>query len=358
MKKLSPVVLLFLVAFVILHGTAVATDYTTPIPLLELGEDTYFGVQGGLYPNGQNVPPAAYLAQLESVAATLAGDSQLVIVGIGPSIMQNSISGFAPFLNNPEVNDSIIFVDGSLGSNQQRFEDPDYFGWDVGIDRLPSPLTAADVDVVFYYNALTGPSGSFPDFVEQAADSFQITYEIIADKFPNVQLVLQNSQHYAGWCGACKAPEPYAYYNGFAVKELIRRRIDGEIGGPLIAWNAYQWDSTWPSSYYSDGLHLSGLGQQATGQLWHDYLSTVSFAAPWYLGGFTPTVTPTAVATGTPTSTPTPSATPTVPVVTETPTPFPSDTPTSLPTSDPTITPTGCGRQGLPCPPTRTPVGG
>lgn len=311
---------------------AQAVDYTQPVALPELGADTFLGAQGGLYPDGQNEPPAAYLAALMAVSGALANNNQIVVVAIGPSIMQNSVSGFAPFLNSLGVNDNIVFVDGSLGSNQQRFEDPDYFGWDVGINRLPPGLTAVDVDIVLYYNALTSPSGSFPDFVQMAAGSFEITYNIINQKYPNVQLILQNSQHYAGWCGQCKAPEPYAHYNGFAVKELIERRINGEINGALIAWNAYHWDDTWLENYYTDGLHLSGLGQQSTGQLWHDYLST-SFNAVWYLDSQPqPTVTPTNTA---------------VFAVTATPSPFPTNTPLP-PTGEPTMTPTergnGCGR--------------
>lgn len=279
-----------------------------------------------------------YLAELNAVASALASDNQIVIVGIGPSIMQNSISGFVPFLNLPFVNDNIIFVDGSLGSNQQRFENPDYFGWNVGINRLPAGLTAADVDVVFYYNALTGPSGTFEQYVQTAANSYELTYDIINQKYPNVQLILQNSQHYAGWCGQCKAPEPYAEWQRYAVDELIERRMSGEISGALIAWNAFQWDDTWPQNHYSDGLHLSGLGQAATGQLWHDYLSSTSFTALWYLedSQSQPTSTPTAI----------PSSTP---EVTVTPSPFPSATPTG----EPTMIPELCGRQQLPCPPTR-----
>lgn len=285
-----------------------------------------------LYPGGYE-PPAGYL---DAAIAQLSGDNQIVIVGIGPSIMQNSLSGFIPFLSRPEVNGNIVFVDGSLGSNQQRFEDPDYPGWNVGINRLPAGLTAADVDIVFYYNQLTGQSGTFEQYVATAADSFELTYDIINDKFPNVRLILQNGQHYAGWCGQCKAPEPYAYWSGYAVKELIARRINGEISGAVIGWNAYQWDDTWPQNYYSDGLHLSGLGQQATGQLWHDYLST-SIHAAWYLNGQPlPTSTPTGTAVST--IQPTPSS---APGVTATPSPFPSSTPTGEPTVMPTV---WCGR--------------
>lgn len=268
-----------------------------------------------------------YLSELNQTAISLSSDNQLVIVGIGPSIMQNSINGFVPFLNLPEVNDNIIFVDGSLGSNQQRFENPDYFGWDVGINRLPAGLTAADVDIVFYYNALTSPSGTMEQYIETAADSYQITYEIINDKYPNVQLILQNSQHYAGWCGQCKAPEPYAEWGKYAVDELIERRMNDEISGALIAWNAFQWDDTWPQNYYTDGLHLSGLGQQATGQLWHDYLSNTSFTAPWYLANGIPQPTSTSTNTA-------------VPGVTPTVTPFPTDTPTVNPEMTPTATAT------------------
>lgn len=347
-KKIIPIIAVGLLLLVI--SVVGATDYTTAVPLPELATDTYLGQQGGLYPQGLNLPPVEYLAELDAVANQLGNDNQVVIVAIGPSIMQNSVNGFMPFLSSPEVNNNIVFVDGTLGSNQQRFVDPDYFGWNTAVTRLAAVgLAPADVDVVFYYNALTSPSGSFADFVQVAADSFGITYGIISDKYPNTKIVLHSSQHYAGWCGQCKAPEPYAYYNGFAVKELIERRINDEISGPLLAWNAYQWNDAWPSSYFSDGLHLSGAGQQATGQLWHDYLSSTSFTASWYLDAPIATPTPSATPLPTATGTITPTDTPTVPVVTVTATATPSPFQTATPIGSPTITPSRGGTCGRSC---------
>ena len=314
------VLCLIIVTFLFAGERVAAVDYTTAVPLPELATDTYNGQQGGLYPGGQNAPPAAYLAQLEAVDCA-AGP----VVVIGMSMAQNAYSGWSNYLGLPEVNDNLITVDGTLGSNQQRFTDPDYFGWTVGISRLPSGYTAADVKCIIYHNAISGPSGEFVAYAEMVRDSFAVTNDIIPQKYPNVELILINSRHY-GYSPTSKQPEPYAYWDGFAVKWLIEQRINCTAAcGPLVAWGTYQWDGAWanhPEYYQADGLHLSGAGKLASGAIWHSYYST-AFMAAWYLDGAQPTATPTLQAT----DIPTPSATPT-----EGPTVTPSLTPTATAT--------------------------
>lgn len=323
----------------LLTGEPTAAQATITLPQI----DFYMGEQGGLYPGGLNTPPAAYLAQLGALATDLADDDQLVVMGLGMSMMQNALAGFGPFLNEPEVNDNLVLINGAIGSNQQRWEDPNYWGWNVGMQALAGAgLTAADVRVVLYHNSWSGPSGTFPEYAEMVRDSFAITMGIIQDKYPNVDLILVNSRHYGGWNDDSKQPEPFAFWEGFSVKWLIEDRISCVSDcGALLAWNAYQWN-TWPSSFglpdgtiwpenyfVADGLHLSQAGQAVSGELWHEYLSGTSFTAAWYLDA--PPATPTPTATATETATPTQTATPT-----ETPTATPTATATA--TSTPTAT--------------------
>jgi hypothetical protein len=208
------------------------------------------------------------------------------------------------------------------------------------------------VDIVIYHNSWSGPSGSFPAYAEMVQASFALTNQHIADKYPNTQLILMNSRHYGGWNDDSKQPEPFAFWEGFSVKWVIEDRINcTAVCGPLVAWNAYQWNAwppsyqipdgtIWPENYFvADGLHLSGQGQVVSGALWHEYLSSASFTAVWYLDEPPATATPTATATETPTptDTATPTATPTA-TATNTPTFTPTATPTE--TATPTATPT------------------
>ena len=349
MGRLKTALLLLALTFLLVGERAAAVDFTTAVPLPLLGTDTYYGQQGGLYPGGENNPPAAYAAELDAVDCT-AGP----VVVIGMSMAQNAYSGWSNFFNLPEVNDDLVVVDGTLGSNQQRFMDPDYFGWNVGISRLPAGTTAADVRCIIYHNAISGPAGEFVPYAESARDAFAVTNDIIAKKYPNVALIYINSRHY-GYSPTSKQPEPFAYWDGFAVKWLIEARISCAADcGPLVDWGAYQWVDEWAnhSEYYQvDGLHLSGAGQLESGAIWHAYYSE---ATHWYLDAPAPTPTPTPDQTDTPTAAPSPSSTPTS-TAAATATAAPTETATPAPTSTAVLnTPTPTATAVCPrdwCPP-------
>lgn len=344
--NIAALTLLILTA-VLLTGKPTAAQ--TAVTLPQIGTDLYSGEQGGLYPDGQNAPPPAYLAELEALAADLADDEQLVVLGLGMSMMQNAMSGWMPFAAGPGTNPNMIVINGAIGSNQQRWADPDNTVWGRGPMMLSQAgLTAADVDIVLYHNSWSGPSGTFPGYAQMVQASFELTNQHIADKYPNTQLILMNGRHYGGWNDNSKQPEPFAFWESFSVKWLIEERINCTADcGPLVAWNAYQWNAwpasyglpdgtLWPQNYFvADGLHLSQAGQQVSGELWHDYLSSTSFTAVWYLDAPPPTATPTATATVT--FTPSPTATPTD---TATPTPTSTPTATATATDTPTATPT------------------
>ncbi|MCA9368232.1 hypothetical protein KC887_08335, partial [Candidatus Kaiserbacteria bacterium] len=361
-----PFLFLILTAVLILSQPALAIDYTTPIPLPELGADTYYGQQGGLWPGGANVPPPAYAAELDAVADALSNDNQLVVLSLGMSMMQNATNGFltAGYASGTTpagtaVNPAFLLLNGAIGSKQQNWESPTNTVWNRGEQVLASAgLTPADVDVILYHNAWAGPSTlPFPDHAVNMLSSLEITMPIIRDKYPNTKMVLVANRHYA-LSPDSKHPEPYAYEEAWSWKWLIANRISCTTDcGPVIAWLANQWIPGWvnrPEYYIYDGLHLSpgpGGGQWASAELWYADMSTISYIAPWYLAGPAPTATPSPTSEPTETVTPSPSSTPietptptetAVPGVTVTPsaTPFPTGAVTPVPTNDPTMTPT------------------
>ncbi|MCB1716173.1 MAG: hypothetical protein KDK05_13690 [Candidatus Competibacteraceae bacterium] len=372
-NNITSLILLVFAAVLLVGERAAAVDYTTPIPLTQLGPDTYYGQQGGLYPGGANEPPAAYAAELDAVAATLAADNKVVVLTLGMSMQQNATNGFltAGYASGTTpagtaVNPNFLMLNGAIGSKQQNWTDPNNSVWNRGTQVLGSVgLNAAAVDVVFYYNAWAGPSSEpFPQHAQTMLASLEVTMGIIRDKYPNAQMILVTNRHYA-LSPTSKHPEPYAYEEGFSWKWLVENRINCTANcGPVIAWLANQWVPGWashPEYYIEDGLHLSpgpGGGQWASAELWYEAMSTTSYIAPWYLVGPPPTATPspTSGPTSTPTATPSPSNTPTmtatptetavptatVPGVTATPsaTPFPADTATPVPTTGATMTPT------------------
>lgn len=367
MKQHEVILYLVLItlAFLLTGEPLRAVDYTTPIPLPQLCGDTYFGQDGCLYPGG-NTPPPAYAAQLDAVAADLANDSQVVVLALGMSMQQNATqgfqqSGYASGITpaGTAVNPAFLLINGAVGSKQQVWVDPNHTVWDRGIQMLDAAgLSSTDVDVVLYHNAWAGPSSEpFPNHALTMQASVQITLGIIADKYPNTQLILVTNRHYA-LSPDSKHPEPFAFEEGFSWKWLVEDRINCTADcGPLVAWLANQWVPDWanrPEYYIYDGLHLSpgpGGGQWASAAIWYDAMSTTSFIAPWYLVGPPPTATatptdgPSPTPSNTPTATLTPTPTETAVGGTVTPTPFPTATATNTATMTATATRGGgCGR--------------
>jgi len=346
--NIAAIMLLILTAVLLVGERAAAVDYTTPIPLTQLGTDTYFGEQGGLYPGGANVPPTAYKSELDQIAISLSTENQVVVLSLGMSMQQNASAGF---LNNgwasgttptgTAVNPAFRFINGAVGSKQQNWVDPNSSVWGRGLTALAQQgLTANDVDVVFYHNAWAGPSSlPFPNHAVNMKESAQITMGLIQEKYPNVQMILVANRHYA-LSPTSKHPEPYAYEEGFSWKWLIEDRINCTADcGVLIAWYAEEWVPDWAnhSEYYvDDGLHLSGAGQAASAEIWYSWMSTLPYIAPWYLAEQGPTATPTL----TPTPGNTPTMTPTAVGGTATSTPFPTATDTPSPDPTGTVIPT------------------
>jgi len=301
------------------RATVYATNYTDPVALPALGQDYYLGEMGGLYPGGSNAVPAAYQTnEIDPAIATLGGDSHIVVLCLGMSNLKHSCDELISRLDGA-VNPAVTIVNGGQPGRAQQ-------AWDgilsdqvwVNADKR---LTQAGespgaVDVVLYFNAWGYPDESdFTTYITTMRGSLQSTMDNIAAHYANTQLIYLTSREYAGFATSNLNPEPWAYWDGFAVKGLIADRINGVSSTPPLLWQAYQWDASWPASYYVDGVHLSAAGLDAAGDLWLAALLT----QPWFAAGPVPTVTPTLVPTVTPTSDPAATATPTA-VFTPTPT--------------------------------------
>lgn len=338
--------ILLLMAALLVGEPAFAVDYTTAVPLDILCGDAYYGEEGCLYP-GSNTPPTGYL---DTAISQLSADDQIVVLCLGMSAMQNMCTGFlnGGYLNAPDVNPAVRFINGAQGGTQQQWTDPNHFVWNKGLNALSAAgLTAPQVDVVIYHNTIGGLSGAFPANALQLQASLSQTMEIIPTKYQNAVLIMAMGRYHAFFADpSSKSPEPHAYESNFSYKWLIADRIAcTENCGPVIAWGPHLWQEPtaelWPQSWYcADGIHLCGSGQQSAGGVWDAKFRSLPYIAPWYLAGPVPTATPTETPgpTNTPTLTPTP--TETVPGVTPTATPFPTATNTPGATMTPTPTAT------------------
>ncbi len=310
-------ILIVVIILSVFASTLFAVDHTEPVPLIDLGNDTYLGEAGGLYPNQSNTPPSDYVTnEIQPIYDLLQNDDHIVVLCLGMSNLKWTCEDFISKAEvNANVNSSIQFFNGGQpGRAQQAWHDPYNPNDDVWVNAnkplLKAGETPGTVDVILYFNAWANPEQqigeNFSIYTDTMLDSLKLTMDNFSIAYPNTQLIYVTSREYGGYATVDLNPDPWAYWDGFAFKRLVEDRINGVIDGPPILWQAYQYDPTWPRSYFKDdGVHLLEPGLDAASQLWLDFYLT----QPWFgivdsppLG--TPTSTPTLTPTPTPTSTP------------------------------------------------------
>lgn len=307
------------------------------IPINDLGTERYLGqFQGGLYPGGSNMPPAAHgaagLAAAWGIGALDAAGNpsptgKYVLLSIGMSNTAQEFCGGnmtdncqpGTFMGraavDPRVNRSnLVIVNGAEGGEDAR-------AWDAPTDpvynrvrdRRLSQLgvTEQQVQAVWLKQANGGPDDSLP---EDAADAYALEQNLgnivrsLKVRYPNLQQVFLSSRIYAGYATTGLNPEPYAYESGFSVKWLIEAQIEQMAGGgidpiagdldyssgaaPWIGWGPYLWADglnprsdglTWErADFAADGTHPAESGRGKVGELLLDHFTTSPFTEPWF----------------------------------------------------------------------------
>lgn len=309
---------------------------TLRIPLTEMGNRTYKGFEGGLYPGGHNHPPDDHTAEgLERAQYIRPLDKngnedphgKIVLMSAGMSNTARAFCGGnatagcweGTFLDqvarDPEVNHStLVIVNGAQNAKDAGiWADPESDVYDVARDARMSLLdvTEEQVQVVWFKQANAGPTVSLPDPESDAHALESYTAEIMRGlkaRYPNLKMVFLSSRTYGGHSTRLLNPEPYAYESGFAMKWLIRKQIDqmrneriasermGDLNYhtavPWMAWGPYLWTDglnprqdglIWePEDVISDGVHPSERGIQKVGTLLLDFFKTSPFTRCWF----------------------------------------------------------------------------
>jgi hypothetical protein len=224
----------------------------------------YKGFEGGLYPGGQNTPPAAHWkAGLKAAASVVplnadgqpATDGKIVVLSCG---MSNTTMEYQFFVKkgmaDPERNPHVVIVDGAQGGKTaQVTANPAAPYWKVDDERLAAAgVTAKQVQVVWIKQANAHPTEGFPEATKTLAKDVVSTLHNLHDRFPNLKLAYLSSRIYAGYATSPLNPEPYAYEGGFAMKWVIADQIAGKpelnydpakgaVRAPWVAWGPYLW---------------------------------------------------------------------------------------------------------------------
>lgn len=308
------------------------------LPLTDLaGGGTYMDFEGGLYPEGNEPPPAHRTAGIMAANTIAPLDAQgvpsasgkIVLLSIGMSnctmefCMASMMSGqCAPqsFMgqasaDNSVDNSALVIVDGARGSQTaMTWASSDMPNYDLVRDeRLQAAgVTEAQVQAIWVKNALPGPRVSLPN---ANADAYELEQQFgnvmraLAQRYPNLKQVFVSSRTFGGYATVPLNPEPYAFETGFAVKWLIEAQItqvasgsvDIESGNldyrddtaPWLAWGPYLWAAgttprsdglTWEmTDFGSDGTHPNADGQRKVGELLLEHFKTSPFTRCWFL---------------------------------------------------------------------------
>ena len=315
------------------EGTAVPQNVVTPIPLVgcgqtsvgfvpltDLGTALHMGASGGLYPNGQNTPPAEHLAAglaqsqaIQPLAADGSPDAagKIGFISVG---MSNAALEFNSFLrlanDDPAKNGSVVLVNGAQGgwTANKLAENPEAEYWQVLDQRLAdNGLTPEQVQVVWLKEARGGVKNEpFPQEPQILQAQLQSVVQTIQTRYPNVKMVYLSSRIYGGYATGPLNPEPIAYHSGFAVKWLIEAQINGEpqlnydpaqgeVAAPWLAWGPYLWADgltprsdglTWACDEFADdGTHPGDPARDKVATMLLDFFKTDETARVWFLEG-------------------------------------------------------------------------
>lgn len=314
---------------------------STPRALTDLARGVYLQYQGGLYPDGFNVPPAEHDAEGRRRAAQIqpldtngnpSASGRIVLLSIGMSNVTQEFCAGAGYVQcdawsfmgqaaaDPQVDrQRLIIVNGARGGQAAAsWTSPASAEYErVRTQGLaPLGLSEHQVQVVWTKMANPQPRASLP---ATDADALVLTRQLgdilraLRSRYPNIQQVFFSSRTYAGYATTTLNPEPYAYETGFAHKWAIEAQImqlrgqqpaahintgslDYRTVAPWIAWGPYLWAEGperpradgffWTrDDFASDGTHPSTSGRQKVGQQLLDFFRTSPYTRCWFLAG-------------------------------------------------------------------------
>ena len=294
-------------------------------PLIELTEGTYAGFPGGLYPQGSNQPPEAHLER--ALASSLrvvprdaggAPDDARGLIGMLAIGLSNTAHEFGRFEReadaDPERNPRLVLVNtAQAGRSSETMTSSDAEYWELVDERVRAAgLTPAQVQVVWikqrrapaYLRSVLKRSGAdkpsavvkrFPERVALLADELEQIVAVLSERFVNLELCYLSDRVFGKYSGA----EPKAYEDGFAIKWLIERQIEGSgaLSAPTIPtllWGPYLWaDGPNPNALGTRWCrsdcepehsgHPSPSGEAKVAGLLASFLAADSSARSWYL---------------------------------------------------------------------------
>jgi hypothetical protein len=289
---------------------------TGDIPILDLGNGTYQGSEGGLYPGGGNDRPLEHDRTLDRtgrmVLLDAAGEPDVdhgifVLVAIGASNAKQEFDDFMTAVgDDPEVNSKLVLVNlGEGGQMADRMAQPQAPYWTHAKGFLADAgVTPEQVQAVWLKPSMKFPTGEWPGSATVFLDHLRAIVRNVKTHFPNARAIYLSSRAYAGYGPESACPEPYAYHYGFSTKWLVEEQLaaspdlncdpeKGPVLAPWLAWGPYLWADGlnvrsdglfWEcSDFHPDGNHLSEDGRVKVVELLLSFFRDDPVTRPWFL---------------------------------------------------------------------------
>ena len=289
------------------------------VPLSDLGNKTYLGIEGGLYPNASNSMPSSHLdAGLKLAQRVVPLDKngnpsstgKVVLVSIGMSntlIETNGLISLAK--SDTSLNPSLVIVNGAEGGEDAHsiVTNPGPYWTYVDSQLSNNSVTPQQVGAAWLKEANASPTGSQITYAQTLSGQLITILQMMLQKFPNLKLVYISSRTYAGYASTTLNPEPYAYTSGFSVRWTIQAQLNGTSSmnfnasqglavAPWVSWGPYLWANglvarsdglTWIcSDFQSDGTHPSiPQGQMKVANMLLGFFKSDPTTRSWFTTG-------------------------------------------------------------------------
>lgn len=289
------------------------------VPLNDMGNNTYQGLQGGLYPNASNSMPVSHLdAGLQRARQIVPLDKtgspsqmgKIVLVSVGMSNTLIETNGLITLAkSDSSLNPSLVIVNGAEGGEDAHsiVTNPGPYWSFVDSKLANASVTPQQVEAAWLKEADANPAGSQVTYAETLSGQLITILQMMLQNFPNLKLVYLSSRIYAGYASSTLNPEPYAYTSGFSVRWTIQAQLNGTssmnfnasrgpVLAPWIAWGPYLWANgliprsdglTWVcSDFQSDGTHPSiPQGQMKVGNMLLSFFKSDPTTLSWFTTG-------------------------------------------------------------------------
>jgi len=289
-------------------------------PINDLGPGYWRGMQGGLYPMGENDRPAGHnnaglflansIQPLDVNGNPDSANGKIVLLAIGMSNTLQEFDFFELLVDTfQNKNPYLQTVNGAqAGQDINQIIDTTGNYWNFIQDTLEAlGLSSLQVQIIWFKEAEAEPMNaidtSFIGYVSGLKEKFRVAMNIMKQEFPRAKLCYIASRIYAGYATTLLNPEPFAYYTGWAVKHLIEDQISGDstltyLGpnarSPWLSWGVYLWADglnprsdglTWicPDDYQPDGTHPSQVGRLKVAEMLLDFFASDETCTPWFL---------------------------------------------------------------------------